>query len=696
MRFSRGRIAAGLVLALLTLAAAIPATRWRVAVVVLKAVDQLDGVDWSDVPYLLRPNSGIRLSRLVHYRNPYTVIANPLDTPEERKRGAVIFASRCARCHGDAAQGGAGPALVGRSLAHGDSDWSIFRTIRRGVPGTAMQAWGLSREQVWRVIAFLRQRSYDYNQKLAAAEGGASTQQTALKESTPELLTAAANDIDDWLLPDGSYSAQRFSRDAQLNTTNVSHLAVRWIHPFNTTDAIVESVPIVVGRRLYLTLPDGSVLALDTETGAQIWQFTRNPPGDVRLCCITTNRGVAVLGKRVFVGTLDAHLLALDAATGQLIWDQTVANYKDGYSITSAPLPIGDTVVTGIAGSDFPTRGFISAYDASTGALRWRTYTIPARGDPGSESWAGDSARTGGATTWGTGAYDPQLGLLYWGTGNPAPDYNAANRAGDNLHSCSLLALEAATGRLIWHFQFTPGDDHDWDSSQTPALIEATEGGVARKELSVANRNGFFYVLDRETGKFVRGAPFARQSWASGLTPGGRPIRLPNTSPTPNGTFLYPSTTGATNWWMQAYSPLTGLHYIDVLERGGLFFSDESPPTPYAGRLFAGSGGRDVEGDFHYTAVRAIDPATATMKWEHRNTGFSNLPRGGLLATAGNLVFGSDTSKLFALDAASGAQLWSFDTGAQISAAPVSYRVDGRQFISVAAGQLLITFALPQ
>jgi alcohol dehydrogenase (cytochrome c) len=696
MRLSRGRTVAGALLALFVLVAAIPMVRWRVAIVVLKVVGQLDGVDWQDIPFVLRRNSGIRLSRLVRYRNPYTVIANPLDTPADRNYGGELFARTCARCHGDVAQGGAGPALVGRSLTHGTSDWAMYRTIRGGVPGTAMQAWGLQSDNIWRVIAFLRQRSFEFNQRLAAGTDGGTAQVAPPTPATSAMLLRAGEDTADWLLPDGSYSGQRFSRDTQLNSGNVAHLAVRWIHQFNTTDAVIETTPIVVGRRLYVTLPNGSVLALDTATGQQVWEYARPVPGDIHLCCITTNRGVAVLGTRVYVGTLDAHLIALDAASGQMLWDQNVADYHQGYSITSAPLPIGDMIVTGIAGGDFPTRGFISAYDAATGALRWRTYTIPAAGEAGHDTWPGDSWRAGGATTWGIGVYDPALGLLYWGTGNPAPDYNAANRQGDNLYSNSLLALQVGSGALAWHFQYSPGDDHDWDSVQTPALIDAMEGGVAKKELSVANRNGFFYVLDRETGKFVRGAAYAKQTWAGGLTADGRPARLAGSRPTPGGTYLYPSTTGAANWWPQAYSPLTGLHYVDVLERGGIYFSSESPPGVEPGRLYVGSAGRYIDSDFQYAAVRAIDPATATVRWEYRNAASSDLPRGGLLATAGNLLFGSDTSKLIALDATSGAPLWSFDTGAQISAPPVSYRVGERQYITVAAGQLLISFALPE
>lgn len=678
---------------------AVPAIRWRIAIVTLKAVGQLPSADWGEVAYILRPNTSVRLSRLTRYRDPFMVIANPAQSARDVAQGRELFAVRCARCHGDGAQGGVGPALVGRSLAHGDSDWAVFRTIRHGVPGTAMLPVTLPKQDVWRIIAFLHEMAYARSaQGSAIYQPGGSGEAPVLPpagEVTVQMLATAASDLDDWLLPSGSYSAQRFSADTQINTANVSQLRVQWIHQFGTSDAIIESIPIIVGPRLYVTLPQGTVMALDAGTGRQLWEYTRPAPADVRLCCVTANRGVAVSGTRVYVGTLDAHLLALDATTGALLWDRTVASYRDGYSITSAPLPVGKLIVTGIAGGDFPTRGFISAYDATTGEPVWRTYTIPGPGEPGHDTWGGDSWRIGGATTWGIGSYDPQLGLLYWGTGNPAPDYNAASRPGDNLYSNSLLALDAATGRIVWHFQYTPADDHDWDSTQTPSLIDLMKGDTGQRLLAVANRNGFFYVLDRANGRFVRGTQFVKQTWAQGLLPSGRPARLPNTSPTPRGVYLYPSTTGATNWWMSAYSPLTGYLYVDVLERGGLYFSTESPPSPARGKLYAGSGGRYVPGDFYYTAVRAIDPATGSVRWDHHNSGYNDSPRGGLLATAGGVVFGSDTSTLFALNASNGTVLWSFDTGGQISAPPVSYRVAGRQYVSVASGELLMTFALP-
>ena len=676
--------------------AAVPALRWRTAVIACKITGQLVDVSWQDLVSLLRPDSGVKLSKLVYYRDPYRAVSNPRDSAPDIARGRATFASNCARCHGEAARGGVGPALIGRALTHGDSDWAIYRTILRGVPGTAMLPVAISRDDAWRVIAFLRDANTQLDQAQARDRSGVAALPPApVVESN--YLQSAADDSTSWALPSGTYNAQRFSKSTEIDTRTVPRLSVRWIHQFGTAETnVIESTPIVIGSRLYATLPTGSVIAMDAKTGEQIWRFDRPVPGDTRLCCLAANRGVAALGDKIYVGTLDAHLIALDANSGRVAWDQTVADYRDGYSITSAPLPVGDTVVTGIAGSDFPTRGFVTAYDAKTGEKRWRFNTIPGPGEPGHDSWGGDSWETGGAAAWGLGSYDPELGLIYWGTGNPAPDFNAAKRLGDNLYSNCVLALDAKTGRLVWHFQFSPGDDHDWDSTQTPVLVDTVTDGTARKLLVVANRNGFFYVLDRRNGKFVRGGPFAKQTWASGLTAEGRPVRLEAGRPKTAGATVYPSVVGATTWWPAAYSPLTQLYYVDVLERRGIFFADERASSPSHGKRFTGSAGTLLPDDGHYSAIRAIDPSTATVRWEHRNATDSDLPRGGVLATAGGVVFASETSKLVALSAESGEQLWSFETGGPITAAPVTYQVDGHQVIAVIAGQSLMVFGLPE
>jgi alcohol dehydrogenase (cytochrome c) len=409
---------------------------------------------------------------------------------------------------------------------------------------------------------------------------------------------------------------------------------------------------------------------------------------------LTTSRGVAVLGRNVYWTTPDAHLLALDAASGKLVWEQTVANYSDGYSMTSPPLAVGDMVVTGLAGGDYPTRGYISAYDAASGALRWRFYTVPGPGEPGHETWAGDSWKKGGAAPWGVGSYDPELGLIYWGVGNPNPDFDASQRAGDNLYADCELALDVKTGKLVWYFQFTPADDHDWDAAQTPALIDLEDGGVTRKLLAVTNRNGFFYVLDRTNGRFVRGAAYVRQTWAKGLTAAGRPILEPNSSPTREGNLIYPSSSGGTLWWPSAYSPATQLYYADVRDHGGVYFKSVPAQAARPGKQYLGSNWSYLEGepDKHY--VQALDPATGAVRWQYRNSAPTLSPRGGLLATAGGLVFGSDGSALIALDAGTGALVWSFNAGAHISAPPITYRSGDRQVIAVVAGNDLLTFTL--
>jgi len=685
-----GVIAASVVL-LAVMGTAAWGYRWHAVVVARKVAGAMPDVDWADLTGLLRANPGPELHRLAVSGSPYSSIHDPYSAPSDRAQGRQLFSLNCEKCHGSGARGGLGPALVGRSLTHGDSDWALYRAITRGVPGTAMVGGFIARADVWRVISYL----HELGPSGGSIRGDQSTVRTGSLGPAPDMsyaeLVESKDVIGKWRLPLGSYNGQRFSRDSQINVGNVSQLAVRWVHQFPSPTAPNESVPVVTGDYLYITEPPGLVYALDAKTGAQLWQYSRSIPADIRVCCVATTRGIAVLGRGVYFGTLDAHLVALDATSGHVLWDQTVAQYTDGYSITSAPLPIRDLIITGIAGGEFPTRGFISAYDARTGGLRWRFKTVPEPGEPGNETWGGDSWKTGGASTWGSGVYDPELGLLYWGVGTPAPDFNAAARPGDNLYSSCVVALDAATGKLVWYFQFLPGDDHDWDSTQTPTLIDVDENGTIRKLLTVANRGGFFYVLDRVTGQFVRGAPFIKQTWAFGLSPGGKPIRAPNSSPSPQGTFIVPSVNGAVNWWPASYSPLTGLHYVNVEEGGGLFFVNEAPRSK-PGRVFV--GGATTFGNSFVDAVKAIDPGTAAVRWEHRNSTVTSSPRGGLLSTAGGLLFGSDGSVLYALDAASGRALWSFDTGGHISAPPMTYRIGDDQVIAVMAGQDLFTFGL--
>jgi len=674
---------------LLTLAV-VPEYRWRAIVVARKLTGLLNDVTWGDLGDIARPGSGFELRHLARWGDPYSTIEDPYRSDTDRARGRELFALNCAKCHGAEAGGGFGPALVGRALRHGDSDWAIYRAVASGVPGTAMVGGLIGRRDIWRVIAYVRELGSSGAARTGVAGADAVTLDPA-PDVTPAKLLESSGAIGEWLLPGGSYDGKRFSRDAEINVGNVARLSVQWVYQLPASEGPNESGPVVSGRYLYVTVPLGTVIALDAQSGAKVWQYTRAVPPDIHVCCVAVNRGVAVLGRRVYFATLDAHLIALDATSGQVAWDQVIADYKTGYSITSAPLPVGDLVITGIAGSEFPIRGFLSAYDAASGALRWRFNTVPEPGDPANKTWGGDSWKTGGAATWGIGAYDPELGLLYWGVATAAPDFNASLRPGDNLYANCLLALSPATGKLAWYFQFLPAEDHDWDSIQTPSLIDLEENGRTERLLAVANRGGFFYVLDRQTGRFIRAAPFAKQTWASSLTETGRPIRTPNSTPTAQGVYVYPSVNGATNWWPSAYSPSTRLYYVNVEEAGSLFIAkDESGSRP--GHMYI--GGTASFNDPATDAVKAIDPATATVRWERKNSTVTSAPRGGLLATAGGLLFGSDGARLYALDAANGKELWSFNAGAHISAPPMTFRIGDRQVIAVVAGHDLITFSL--
>ncbi len=418
--------------------------------------------------------------------------------------------------------------------------------------------------------------------------------------------------------------------------------------------------------------------------GGQLWQhehtykFLGGGEGPLQ-----QNRGVALLDDRVFVGTWDSKLTALSAATCKVLWEADVGKYPGTY-VSGAPLVFRDLVVTGVGSPPGFGRNFIVAFDARTGQERWRFSTVPGPGEAGNETWAGDSWRKGGAGTWLTGSYDPDADVLYWGVGNPRPDFDASTRRGDNLYTDSVVALRGTTGRLLWHFQFTPGDTHDWDSNQTPIIADRDGPQGSEKRLLWANRNGFYYVLDRARGTFVRGVPFARQNWTAGLDAHGRPIPLPDQHASLQGISIYPGAKGATNWWSPSYDPQRDLVFVPVLEQGMIFFPSALTLPSTGGRSF-------------YTAVRALDAATGELVWEHRHE-----PRAdddntaGLLSTQGGLVFGADLGTVFALDEGSGKPLWSVDTGGTVYAAPVTYSADGEQLLSVITGRNVMTFALPK
>jgi alcohol dehydrogenase (cytochrome c) len=494
----------------------------------------------------------------------------------------------------------------------------------------------------------------------------------------------------DWLTYSGNYQAHRHCPLGELDTGNVARLVPLWVYQSHESGKL-ETTPLVADGIVYLTERSPIVTALDARTGRPLWSY-RRPVPEVAGCCGPVNRGAALLGDTLFYGTIDAHLLALDARTGRVRWDVTMADYKVGHSVTMAPLVVKDLVIAGVSGGELGVRAFIDAYDVRTGARRWRFWTIPGPGQPGHETWKGDSWKTGGAPTWVTGAYDPTLDLVYWGTGNPGPDYNGDAREGDNLYSDSLVALDPATGKLRWHFQFTPHDLHDWDSSQVPMLIDANFGGRPRKLVAQVNRNAFYYLLDRATGEFLVGAPYTKQTWASGLDARGRPRVIPGTAPTDKGVEVFPGLGGGTNWFSPSYSPATGLIYAQVHDDyAQVYYKLDRPFRP--GAHFEGGAARDVEGAEHHAVIRAIEATTGKVVWSFPLTA---PPSGGVLSTAGGLVFsGNREGMFFALDARSGKVLWKFQTGGGINSAAISFAVEGKQRVAIAAGQAIFVFGLP-
>ena len=509
---------------------------------------------------------------------------------------------------------------------------------------------------------------------------------------TYERLLHADQEPGNWLTYSGGYSGQRHSGLRQINRSNVGNLGMAWAFQMRT-ERKVETTPIVVDDVMYVTQPPSDVFALDTKTGQRFWTYERSIPDGISACCGYNNRGVAILGDRVYLGALDAHLVALDAQTGAVAWDIEVADYEAGYSITGAPLAVKDKIITGIAGGEFGIRGWLDAYDARTSERVWRFYTIPGEGEPGNETWEADSWKTGGAPTWLTGSFDPELNLIYWGTGNPGPDWNGEVREGDNLYSDCVVAVDADTGELAWYFQFTPHDVHDWDAAQIPVLVDGQFGGRSRKLMLWGNRNAFYYVLDRETGEFLHGSEFVHQTWAKELDARGRPIRHPNMEPSAEGTLVYPSVLGATNWYSPSYSPQTGLFYLSVWEAANIYHMQSGSDVEYTpGSAFLGSAPQEVPDDPGWGAFRALHPTTGELAWEYR---LHTKPQSGVLTTAGGIAFcGTMEGYFLALDAFTGEELWRINVGGPIIAGPISYLSEGKQQIAVAAGSAIFAFAL--
>ncbi len=559
-------------------------------------------------------------------------------------------------------------------------------TERRDEPNSLMPSYAesLSGDERQDIVAYLKTLS---TRDLA---------QTALAPVVPggltfERIRNSAAEPQNWLTYWGDYQGKHFTTLKQVTPLNVKQLQSKWAVQL-PGDTVLQSTPIVVDGIMYTAGMPGQVFALDARTGLQIWKYQRTQKQVNTFESNRFNRGVALLGNRVYFGTLDAALVALDARTGRPIWETQVANTMEGYSITVSPLVVKDKIVVGVAGGEHGIRGFLDAYDAATGKRVWRFNTVPGPGEVGHETWKGDSWKLGGAPTWLTGSYDAELDTLYWATGNPGPDMDGEIRKGDNLFSCSVVALDPATGKRKWHYQFTPNDSHDWDANQDLVLADRVIDGKPRKLLLQANRNGFFYVLDRTNGQLLLGKNYVRQTWNQGFEADGRPKVIPESDSTPEGRVVYPTLVGGTNWQSPSYDAATSLLYVVYNDGAQRFIREKGTYEP--GKAYW--GGRAMPaGDPPIPGIKAIDTTTGAVRWDYK------LSQGslgaGVLATSTGLLFSATSEgNLIALEAKTGKFLWRTQTGAAMLSSPISYAVDGKQYIAVSAGQVLYSFALPE
>jgi alcohol dehydrogenase (cytochrome c) len=496
-----------------------------------------------------------------------------------------------------------------------------------------------------------------------------------------------------WPSYNGDYSGRRYSSLSQIKTDNVSQLRVEWVFHAQNTNWL-ENTPVVVNGMMFVTVANDA-FALDARTGRVVWRHARpNSEGLIDDASRHINRGVAVWHDRVYMQTDNAHLLCLDARSGNQIWDVAYADWNKNYGATGAPLIVKDKVLVGTSGGDDGVRGFIAAYDAVTGKLAWRFWTIPGPGEFGSDSWPGQMYLRGGGTTWMPGTYDPELNLIYWGTSNPAPDFNDDVRAGDDLYTDCLLALDPDSGQLKWYFQFTPHDLFDYDAVEMPMLIDAVYRGEPRKLLVQANRNGFLYVLDRTSGKFLSATPFVEKlNWAKRIDANGRPIRT-GVRPTPAGTRVCPGYSGATNWYSPSYNDSTRSVYFLTLEECETFRS--GPTRAFReGKEYYSTGVEHIPGETSRKVLVAFSLDRDSFAWKYPQAGRGHSSGGTMTTDGGLLFFGDDSGSFEAVDAQSGKPLWHFNTGQDLSASPMTYAVDGKQYVAIAAGSDIFSFALP-
>jgi alcohol dehydrogenase (cytochrome c) len=624
--------------------------------------------------------------------------------------GRKAFESRCARCHGADGNGGEmGPAITLRLTPHDDQQ--LASLVRAGLPARGMPPSDVGEPEMTDLVKFLRtiQRRADSRPIVRMK-----VQTTAGKSLDGQLLGEGFDDLQlrtddrrvhllrragdrfrevtsemDWPTYNGDPRGNRYTTSTQINKGNVARLAPKWVFPI-PGQSRSQVTPVVAGGIMYVANTN-ECFALDAGSGRQIWHYKRpKTPAMIN----DVNRGVGVAGDRVFMETDDAHVIALDRFTGELLWDATLEDWRKNYSATSAPLPAANLVISGVTGGEHGANGFVAAHDQETGKEVWRFWTVPKPGEPGSETWQGKDIEHGGAPTWFTGSYDPELDTIYWPSGNPSKEYDGTDRKGDNLYAGSILALDRKTGKLKWHYQFTPHDLWDWDATQTSVLVDAEWQGQPRKLMLHADRNGFFYVFDRRDGTLLLAKQFIRNlTWASGIGSDGRPVKLPNQEPTPAGTKVCPSQDGATNWFSPSFNPATGLYYVQTFEKCSIYTKREQGEWQ-SGKSYLGGSQRIAPDPKPERILRAIDIRTGAIRWELPQPGPGN-SWGGTLATASGLViFGEDGGGLMAADAATGKPLWIFQTNHTWKASPMTYTFDGKQYVTVAAGANIIALAI--
>jgi alcohol dehydrogenase (cytochrome c) len=626
--------------------------------------------------------------------------------------GRKAFETRCARCHGADGNGGdRGPAIAVRLTARDDQQ--LTGLIRDGLPASGMPPSDVADPEMADLVKFLRtiERRADTTPLVrmtlqttagktldgqVLGEGFADVQlltgdkQVHLLRRAGDRFREVTSEVD-WPTYNGDPGGNRYTTLTQIKKANVSRLAPKWVFTIPGTSRS-QVTPVVAGGIMYVANVN-ECFALDAGTGRRIWHYKR--PRTAAMIN-DVNRGVAVAGDRVFLETDDAHIMALNRFTGELLWDTALDNWRKNYSATSAPLPAGNLIISGVTGGEHGANGFIAAHDQETGREAWRFWTVPKPGEPGSETWQGKDIEHGGAPTWFTGSYDPTLDMIYWPAGNPSKEYNGDHRKGDNLYSDSILALDRKTGTRRWHYQFTPHDLWDWDATQTSVLVDADWQGQPRKLMLHASRNGFFYVFDRRDGTLLIAKPFVRNlTWASAIGPDGRPVKLPNQDPTPAGTKVCPSQDGATNWFSPSFNPATGLYYVQTFEKCSIYTKSDQPDWE-SGKSYLGGSQRTAPDPKPQRILKAIDIRTGAIRWELPQPGPADSWGGTLSTASGLVIFGEDGGGLVAADAVDGQPLWIFQTNHTWKASPMTYMFDGTQYIAVAAGSNIIALAIQE